>query len=1702
MSVINVNAFQKGINKSDFLTSYTDVYLKQSLANLGQRVSTKGDGITSDSFKVSDLFVDFLDDFAAPGRFAKFTYSTKENKVDGEIVTLYQNGTISSLKSTHSGSFITINNVDNVFDNLRKDQYNLDFVLDNGSIINDTDFWERNSARLIKTRDSYIYKLVAHKNSGEEGYTKEYICEEISTNGEFLAGFRVIYLNEFDCKINGITNEEEIGLLYLEKNDRYNPTIEKSYPYHLTLYKISNASIAPGFSYTLNSLIETIFNSNSVWPSNTKPSEIIRTINTPEAFAGACVKVATIGIGFDNGVNQYFSVIDSTNLTQTYSKDYSNKEFLENKLEYFTADLTELFPTIYKIIDDIVYFSEDNIKLKKQIVSNLVVQLHKDILDQENYDGELKEETYIYMPLDYEFAYTVNDNDHSIIYNSTKNVNVQFLPSVNADPIFKVDYLYKINNTQEHNDQIVIADSYEDKIALYGFSIDYIVDSIINNITWASSFILPYINSDGFWVVNGINTNIYAIGKNAGQPNIIMMNSISPSKSENSTYMYIHAIEKELISSWPHELKGFKMNYLDSDNNVAEANTITLSAWLPSDDYINSIRNTNEFSLIKNSLIVNMCSSYMELDPPIISYTNISYYDNIQILNQVHPINNDQTYWATHGLVNRNDGSLNSIYTYEYELNPQSLVYKLGNKGVISSFWTCQYDASTNSYSMDYLKQPNSNVALDFAYLGNLEHYIKYYLNTQFEPDNYEHTWVVFDNTTKTLKNNTKNDSKNAWPNMRNLNQTYFTTDLGKIDPSMSFGSTEATFEDDPTKELYTNDLNLQIGFNDRVLRNADGEITYVGQSARRFFTINSYELNEYEVTTYYDIQYNSLNLPREFYTTSDGNVHEFSISTTRPSGTNWDKVTTKRVNPESNEVEDITVYSSPSKSDSSIVSTYFGLTQKIGREGVSYNKGVLPKLIRYSEYPLEYLPNSYYDANTNTYTYQYPQLDLKEVLIRNNNVINRTNLVAFERHPYSDGISRNYIYTAYLGTAYDSVDKSTIHLGTGSKNINVGTSTMLKAEDIDKFNPVSRFSIDINNVDINGDTEFSKQVTADKSIWKKDKIKNSYISAFSTILYPISEVTNQDINATIGDQNNEWLDKPLHEMSLLSTVTWKRAGHNTSRYYKPTSNEDEIVRKTSYLNITQLLKDNDILIDGKTYINCDSQLISTRTINDTHNMNAVLQAYLGGEYDDQNGWAYKNMSDEMKSYVYYTNELLLDENNNPLVEYYLDDRGNHINATYIDERGNIAYYVDKDGNFVPTTYFKMHQVPHIDMTKIGSQLTSYYLELSTEIDNSENLLSQYIQNKEGTTYINSVYVGNSIAVTYIDLMSYSASVDIPEPRMVYTYEYTTSYEETWHCHGCSECSEGSCKMIKWCKFSYVVGNHKTSYGFTFDKDTIDKHVYSYNHVRYLRNSDGTLTPYKKTSYYPSQKFYYIDTAYMKDDKTYFFEGSTYTWKIKNDFSNTYAYIPTGHNILCAYTSDWIELNIPNNEKERYTYINEGDNGGAISYLNPTTGNQEYVTEERVVYKYGTPVVMNYYNNVVYFNSMDDLKKKYGTEDNNYSDWDTNDVWYWNKEQEPDQKAPNNLYTYYSDVKTTYMIEVVDSNDTYFPFSYTTEVYLSKFTYLSPELGYKTFDLSYRYVNIRELITPHSRPYFQNSIISFDQVEGSENLGVFGHRIQ
>ena len=38
MSIININSFESRVSNANYLSNYTDPYLKQSLANLGQRL--------------------------------------------------------------------------------------------------------------------------------------------------------------------------------------------------------------------------------------------------------------------------------------------------------------------------------------------------------------------------------------------------------------------------------------------------------------------------------------------------------------------------------------------------------------------------------------------------------------------------------------------------------------------------------------------------------------------------------------------------------------------------------------------------------------------------------------------------------------------------------------------------------------------------------------------------------------------------------------------------------------------------------------------------------------------------------------------------------------------------------------------------------------------------------------------------------------------------------------------------------------------------------------------------------------------------------------------------------------------------------------------------------------------------------------------------------------------------------------------------------------------------------------------------------------------------------------------------------------------------------------------------------------------------------------------------------------------------------
>ena len=116
----------------------------------------------------------------------------------------------------------------------------------------------------------------------------------------------------------------------------------------------------------------------------------------------------------------------------------------------------------------------------------------------------------------------------------------------------------------------------------------------------------------------------------------------------------------------------------------------------------------------------------------------------------------------------------------------------------------------------------------------------------------------------------------------------------------------------------------------------------------------------------------------------------------------------------------------------------------------------------------------SYQKSDSNYYEYIFnnnvPTLDYKEIFNRNFNLLNRLNIVSLDNN--------GKLYNAYIGTSYDEIDKSTLHIGTSNLNINLGSDTLMNEKDKDQFNTHNAISIDFENIKLNAgkSIELSKE--------------------------------------------------------------------------------------------------------------------------------------------------------------------------------------------------------------------------------------------------------------------------------------------------------------------------------------------------------------------------------------------------------------------------------------------------------------------------------------------------------------------------------------------------------------------------------------------------------------------------------------------------
>ena len=280
------------------------------------------------------------------------------------------------------------------------------------------------------------------------------------------------------------------------------------------------------------------------------------------------VRDAEITVSQDSiGSRQY------ANIEELLSNDILN---LYNRITAINNDVSLTFPNMLNL-----WTSEQFNKNKVSLVKRIFVQLFEYLCA--NY-GNSNKTNVMYVPLDYKFNYVtslsetlrlyyINDiyvtmSDLNQFEGNTQGMTLQDFFNINRNIIF--DY------------------EEDDKIKLFGIIMNYdnIYRDYINSLEIEERYTLPFVNAKNNWQINDIDTTIRAVGKNAGQPNIILL--MTSGDENNLKFTVLHAADADMIQNCSPETL-----YFNTDDGTTE--TVSMPKL-----------SENNMDLFNNALIINI----------------------------------------------------------------------------------------------------------------------------------------------------------------------------------------------------------------------------------------------------------------------------------------------------------------------------------------------------------------------------------------------------------------------------------------------------------------------------------------------------------------------------------------------------------------------------------------------------------------------------------------------------------------------------------------------------------------------------------------------------------------------------------------------------------------------------------------------------------------------------------------------------------------------------------------------------------------------------------------------------------------------------------------------------------------------------------------------------------------------------------------
>ena len=932
-------------NPVDF-KPYTHEYLIQALANMGQRIGIKGDGIEYKSFKFTDLIEDYSysdKEWVGVIRYinneCNFGVTKKSSINNGDLVKYL-------VKDSHIFNKITLPyevSFDVPINNIEKYK--------NGSIIaNDGKFLttillgkyfgyddnDANNSEIIYAKfnleDNTLEKCIRIHFLCSSDIHNYYVLSKVehTTENNYLQTVQV-----FDSSLLEEFQSQFENLFSYNENSEYFSLFSKDKDY--IEYPIENPNITE------------VENDLNILSELSVVDLILKHTENKEYYAPK-----TFELKFDTEANQYESLsVARYNSEMQWLNEYGYN--VNEQVNMLNNIISSLFYNLFLYFNKTYYIAN-----KSTLIKRIICKLYESLCG-DDYVGSI-----MYVPLDYEFHYISNSNDDlDIYYSNNIYVTMCNVSQYDAESFF--------NSTKN----IIFDYDGIDKVKACNFEISYNskYDNLINYINIKDLYTLPYINSNNNWSVNDTDSGISAMGKDAGNPNIIF------------AYSNVDLNDDSMFSIL---------------NNAANKNKIMNCTWKEQTFKVNTAHFTNP----KSSSI--SCKCFI----PVTTANNIKYFKNALII-----------MLSSRSCI---DEAEQASYKYDY----------------VSSMWTLSNEDDNSIAKFVCITDPeNSEYALPFG--SGIDTYSEF-SNTSIGNLNANDILLLVANISGIGQENLALNSNN-WITIRNKNAEEYNL---SIDPEGN------------DVDQYTNDLNLAVQYNDSIeiignhIINKQTDKPYLANFAEDRPETSNYLYKKYSTATY---------VGKTLMPTAVQNLinvnHSYLISNMTIDGQ--------------------TVVNS----DLVLIKSIPTSVESIEYNQVEYSYQVS---VEDGKYP-EYIFNS-----------NVPSVDMKEVFMRNVDVLNRVNIISLD-HDSQTG--KGKLFNSYIGTSYEDEEKNVLRIGTTKNNINIGSNSLINEADRTSFETQDTISIDFDKVLLN-----SKQ-TVSSNMWMKQTVDTT--DYYTTTIRPIGKLSS-----------------------------------------------------------------------------------------------------------------------------------------------------------------------------------------------------------------------------------------------------------------------------------------------------------------------------------------------------------------------------------------------------------------------------------------------------------------------------------------------------------------------------------------------------------------------------------------------------------------